>query len=277
MDSIFKSKLTPPIEAPISSTELREERFDFRPQQEEVQHLETKARFVGNWFRKKRTRHLKSLIREIHSEKNRVSILDIGGTFHFWQLFSDSFLNKYNIQITITNVIPMSGQPDHPRIHHFQADGCNLGSVSDGAFDIAHSNSVIEHVGNWEKKVQFAKEISRVGQAYVVQSPNFWFPIDPHFYTPLIHWIPKPCRIWLLRNVPLGNWGRVSDLSQAILAIEDADLLTKKMMEFLFQDGQIKTERFLGYPKSYIAIRQAVQPSKTSDEAYFDTFPKIDH
>jgi len=80
---------------------------------------------------------------------------------------------------------------DHGPFKFFEADGCNLAAFADHSFDIAHSNSVLEHVGSWARMVQFAKEVSRVSEKYFVQTPNYWFPIEPHFVTPFFQWFPK--------------------------------------------------------------------------------------
>jgi Methyltransferase domain len=59
-------------------------------------------------------------------------------------------------------------------------DGCKL-NIPDESYDIAHSNSVIEHVGSWERQKQFASEIRRVGKSFWVQTPAREFFIEPHY------------------------------------------------------------------------------------------------
>ncbi|MEM2045934.1 MAG: class I SAM-dependent methyltransferase, partial [Candidatus Bathyarchaeia archaeon] len=46
----------------------------------------------------------------------------------------------------------------------------------DKSFDVVFSNSVIEHVGNYDDQKMCAEEIRRVGKCYFVQTPNFYFP-----------------------------------------------------------------------------------------------------
>ena len=68
-------------------------------------------------------------------------------------------------------------------------------SYADYSFDLAFSNSVIEHVGSEEDAARFAAEMQRVGRAFYCQTPNKWFPIEPDLGTLFLHWFPS-----LLKN-----------------------------------------------------------------------------
>ena len=50
----------------------------------------------------------------------------------------------------------------------------------DGAFDIAFSNAVIEHVGGREEQRRFVAEALRVARRAFVTTPNRWFPLEVH-------------------------------------------------------------------------------------------------
>lgn len=115
---------------------------------------------------------------------------------------------------------------------------------------------MVEHVGDWKRMVQFADELSRVSQKYFVQTPNYWFPIEPHCMTPFFHWLPKPIRIWFVSCFHLGHWGMATSIDAAVRTVESARLLNKKMFQELFNDAQILTERFYGLPKSFIALKK---------------------
>src|SRR3954449_3086576 len=58
----------------------------------------------------------------------------------------------------------------------------------DGEFDVAFSNSVIEHVPP-ELQSSFAAEVARVAKRYFVQTPNRYFPIEPHYQLPLFQFL----------------------------------------------------------------------------------------
>lgn len=129
----------------------------------------------GSRMRKRRAQPLLSLILDVFKEKGKVEIIDIGGTRIYWNIIPMDLLRAQNVKITIVN-IPGSGVSiDDPIFSFVEGDGRNLSNFSDHAFDIAHSNSVLEHVGNFEDMRRFAGEIARVGKKYFVQTPSFWF------------------------------------------------------------------------------------------------------
>lgn len=69
---------------------------------------------------------------------------------------------------------------------------------ADGAFDIAVSNAVLEHVGSAAAQRAFLAELFRVGRRVFVTVPNRFFPIEHHTAIPLAHWsdrtFPPVCR-----------------------------------------------------------------------------------
>jgi hypothetical protein len=127
----------------------------------------------------------------------------------------------------------------------------------DNAFDMVHSNSVLEHVGDWPRMMLFAQEVRRLAPCYFVQTPNFWFPVEPHFMCPFFHWMPEMTRARLLTRVSLGNHPRASDIGAALRSVQSARLLNRAAFGFLFPDARIITERFCLLPKSLIACRDA--------------------
>jgi hypothetical protein len=209
---------------------------------------------LASRLRAKRITPLLDMIEAVFRDRGLVDILDIGGTEQYWNIVSKDYLDQHNVRFTIVNLSNTSLQ-EHGRFSFVAADGCNLEEFKDRSFDIIHSNSVIEHVGDWDRMVAFAKEISRLAPRSYVQTPNYWFPIEPHCMTPFFHWLPKPSRIWLVCHFQLGHWTRAATIDEAVRNVESARLLNKKMLQELFKDSEILTERFCWMAKSFVAIK----------------------
>jgi ubiquinone/menaquinone biosynthesis C-methylase UbiE len=125
--------------------------------------------------------------------------------------------------------------------------------AGDKTFDVVFSNSVIEHVGTYSDQMQMAQEVKRVGQRYFVQTPNKFFPIEPHFLFPFFQFFPIMVRVQLLRNFNLGWFQKIPDAVQAKREVENIRLLSKRDFMRLFSDARIYEEKVLGVTKSFVA------------------------
>lgn len=120
-----------------------------------------------------------------------------------------------------------------------QADAQAL-PFAEGEFAIAYSNSLIEHLEPSDRG-RFADEVRRVGERYFVQTPNRWFPVEPHVLLPLFQFLPRPLRrrLWRL-GVSKGPF-------------EDIRLLDARELRRLFPDAVIFRERLGPLTKSLVA------------------------
>src|SRR5277367_2097926 len=89
----------------------------------------------------------------LFSPSQEVQLLDIGGTPQTWRTESE---HSPQFSVTLIN-IRSNGQIEGDRFTSIEGDATEL-PFADNAFDIAFSNSVIEHVGTWEKQQAFAHE-----------------------------------------------------------------------------------------------------------------------
>jgi hypothetical protein len=183
-------------------------------------------------------------------------LLDVGGTPSFWASHAPVVGSIHTL-----NIYPEQLDPQFAASHHISVlvgDGCKL-QMADKSYDIAFSNSVIEHVQTFERQFAFATEIRRVGSAVWVQTParECWF--ESHYLAPFIHWLPKSLQKKLVRYfTPRGLIERLS-AEQINDLVDNTRLLSYKEMKILFPDCEIHTERMFGFmPKSYIAIKQKV-------------------
>jgi len=215
-------------------------------------------------FRQRRDALLRRTIATCPRRDETLRILDVGGQVAYWRRFGLEFLAQHKVHVTLVNITELNLGPMTDASAMFSseiANGCAL-PFDDNAFDLCHSNSVIEHVGLWRDMQAFARETRRVAPSYYVQSPNFAFPIDPHFWAmPGFHWFPRPLRAAMVWRLPLATGGRAADLSQAYDMVDSARLLTRGQMRVLFPEAELATERLMLLPKSYSAIHVAAAPA----------------
>ena len=206
-----------------------------------------------NRFRSARFRRFLTMVDAILIRQGFCRILDLGGTPAYWGAF-DQDLKDRNIFVTVVNLLPQTSIS--PRMTCVIGDATSLADHPSMSFDIVHSNSVIEHVGNWSKMQAFAAEVARLAPAYFVQTPNFWFPFDPHARTLFFHWLPVRLRVALLLRVRCGFYPRARSVEEALQHVHDADCLTRIQVRSLFPDAKVQRERLFGATKSWMITRQ---------------------
>ncbi|MEQ8786678.1 MAG: class I SAM-dependent methyltransferase [Pirellulaceae bacterium] len=184
-----------------------------------------------------------------------VRILDVGGTETFWQMMGVDELEA--VSITLLNVF--ENETTSPHIHALTGDGCDLSQFADGEFDVVFSNSVIEHVRTWENQRRMAAEIRRVGRSYFVQTPNRYFPVEPHFQYPCFQFLPRWWKIRLLKSRSVGWYPQAENDEQAGMWADEIRLLTRREIRRLFPEAELIAERYWCLAKSYMAIH--VEPS----------------
>lgn len=218
----------------------------------------TDARSLSARFRARRNIFLRSFISEVRKGlTGPLRILDIGGRPDYWNKVGRDFLEEQDLRITCVNLEESELSGDAPdRLTLAVGNACAL-DYPDNSFDLVHSNSVIEHVGRFSDMIAFARETRRLAPAYYVQTPCYWFPVDPHFYRlPMVHWMPVPIQAALLRRFRLGHSAPSRDLAVTMNKVESRAILTPAQFRYLFPDAQHSFERVLGWPKSMIAVRR---------------------
>lgn len=211
---------------------------------------------VQNRFRGKRFKAFQELLDQVLSTKDKVSILDVGGSPVYWNMLPESYHDR--VEICCLNFEgefqKYGGLKPGIKVENMVGDGCHMPQFEDGQFDIVHSNSVIEHVGSFQNMAKFAAETRRVGNAYYMQTPNYWFPIEPHYAFPFIHWLPDTAKLAIFTNLSLGYAKRCS-FETALVRIDHTRMLSTRMMRHLYPDAAIKFERFMLLRKSITAVR----------------------
>jgi hypothetical protein len=177
-------------------------------------------------------------------------VIDLGGTNDFWE--QRGWAGRDDVSIMLVNLA--AEERRHANVEPILGDATDLSDHPDKSYDIAFSNSVIEHMFTLENQAAMAREIRRVARAYWVQTPNFWFPVEPHFLVPSWHWMPQSARVAILRRRPVGWMGRCPDPEVARRIVSEVRLLRRRELASLFPEASIVGERFGGLVKSWTAI-----------------------
>lgn len=202
----------------------------------------------SNKLRAKRFIFFLDLIKDL---PRPINILDIGGTVNFWEKMGGIDNNNFKItlfnlekeEVNVSNIKSLKGELD------------DLNNFENEQFDIVFSNSTIEHLFNLNNQKSMAGEIRRIGKKYFIQTPNKYFPIEPHFLFPFFQFFPLGLKVWLLRNFNLGWRKRQKNKSEALKSVTEIKLLSKKDLKKLFPEGEIWKERFFGFTKSLVTYK----------------------
>ncbi len=190
------------------------------------------------------------LFRELIAPLERpVRILDVGGTPEFWETLGPDAHADFEVVLLNRERLPVHW----PHFSSIKGDATSLRRLASKTYDVVFSNSVIEHVGNRDAQHRMAKEVARVGRHYYVQTPNRFFPIEPHFLVPGFQFLPVETRVALVRRFNLGWYKRIPDANQARAHVLSHQLLSASQMRRLFPSATLFRERVLGLTKSLVA------------------------
>ncbi len=177
-----------------------------------------------------------------------MSVVDLGGRPSMWQQ-----LPVRPRRVVCVNFEAHESPGDW--LLTVQGDACDFPAIERlGPFDLAFSNSTIEHVGGHARRVEFANAIRSLASRYWVQTPNRYFPVEPHAVFPAFQFLPIRLRASVARRWPLSPLGNDGDLIDEILSIE---LLSATDLRFYFPEARIWRERVAGLTKSLSAYHDA--------------------
>ena len=200
---------------------------------------------LSNRFRARRFRMFERLASSL---PRPLRIIDLGGTPEFWELRGCA--GRDDVRITTVNITAQLSR--HENIDSQLGDVTDLAHFADDSFDIAFSNSVIEHLETFERQQAMAGEIRRLAPAVWLQTPSYWFPIEPHFHVPGWQWLPLSWRRKIIQRRQCGWRGPCPDPIEADAVVREVRLLTGRELRRLFPHATIASERFAGFVKSWI-------------------------
>ena len=202
---------------------------------------------LSGWARARRFEQFEQLISEI---PRPIRILDIGGTSGFWE--QAGWAGDPDYELTLVNL--SAPDSNHANIRTLAGDATRLDAFEDQSFDLVFSNSVIEHLFDGESQRAMAAEVQRLAKRYWVQTPNYWFPLEPHFHFVGWQWLPLSLRVEILRRRRCGFRPRTPDKAEATELVREVKLLTRSQLGALFPGGRLIAESVLGLTKSWIVV-----------------------
>lgn len=165
------------------------------------------------------------------------SVLDVGFTEKEDSAVTN-YLEKYYpypTQITALGIDEATAFTHrYPGIKAVRYDGARF-PFGDQSFDIVWSNAVLEHVGSRDSQLAVLREVKRVGKRAFLTTPNYWFPIEVHTRTPVLHWLPKRWFDRYLRCVgkewATGDYMHLLTLGRLQSLLKDAGVTNYKIIK----------------------------------------------
>lgn len=206
---------------------------------------ESTSRSLGAWARGQRHALLVATFPDLDSMR----VLDLGGTAHYWctapiRPESVVLLNPYGEESGVDWVRTVTGDACEPPAE-----------LRSDRFDLVFSNSTIEHVGGHERRQRFAESVRSLAPRAWVQTPNRYFPVEPHWMLPFGQFLPAGLRAATVRRWPIRPAGfPADDRRESLGQMLEVDLLSESTLAWYFPEARILRERILGLTKSLVAV-----------------------
>lgn len=200
---------------------------------------------LSNSLRRKRFELFLELTRKLSQP---IKIIDIGGTQNYWEKVG--FFKKNEVVVTLVNL--RKDETTRNNFKSMRASAIDLRNFYNKDFDLVYSNSTIEHLGSFENQKKMAEEILSFNKPYIVQTPNKYFPIEPHFLFPFFQFLPMALRVLLLQHFNLGWRKRQKNKQKALESVSEIRLMNREELKKIFPEGTLVKERFFGLTKSFI-------------------------
>lgn len=203
---------------------------------------------ITNKWRSKRMQKFERYVEDRilkNDPRKEIQILDVGGVWKYWTSTHFKYLRQSHIVLLNLTEQEIPEQWKE-RMECIIGDATDMRQYEDGQFDVCFSNSVIEHVGGFKNQKKMASEVVRVGKIGYLQTPNRYFPIEPHFLFPFFQFLPDRIAEFLVMK---GK--KIKNREKAHSLVKSVRLLNKRELESLFPDARIEKERVFGLTKSY--------------------------
>lgn len=204
-----------------------------------------------NRLRKQRFLLIQEKIEQLIAARGSIKILDIGGDIGYWKQIG---WKHPQCTIYLLNLyIPSEAEATEGFVF-VKGDALQL-PYQYGEFDLVFSNSVIEHVGSYANQEKFAAEVMRVCDRYIIQTPSYWFPLEPHSLIPFFQFIPHRLRALLIMAFNINYFPKQKNYQAAVEVSHSTLMLTRQQFQRLFPQADLQVEKLYGIPKSYTVVK----------------------
>lgn len=178
-----------------------------------------------------------------------VRILDLGGSDYHWR--NSDFKDNKSFHITLINT-EVQNIKDFRNISFIKRDVRDLTFFDDKEYDVVYSNSMFEHLNKFEEQKKIAGEVIRIGKHYFIQTPNYYFPVEPHFLFPFFQFLSDDLKTKLVSKYSQGWYNKQTDESKARRLATSIRLLKKNEIMRIFPGSKIYSEKYFFLNKSFI-------------------------
>ena len=211
-------------------------------------------RELKKWSRKSREQKFE-FFSSVFQPRPEDRVLDVGVSGKFFAHYTFEDFYPFRDRITAGSIRLddiETARRAYPLPSYAVFDGCSL-PFPDKSFDIVFPNAVIEHIIGDGRQAQFAHELTRVGRSWFVTTPNYWFPLEPHYHLPFIQFLPRALQLRYNQlfgtSIPKGE-------------LQDLALVSARDLQRLFPTSVIARMRVTFWPETLVAYH--VQPGRGS-------------
>lgn len=221
----------------------------------------------GTWRRRLRARVVDSptslgaaarrrrweIFTELFPGFTEMRVVDLGGTVESWRRAP-----VRPREVVVVNLFE-PGTSDDASIVPVTGDACaarqalRSAGVA-GGFDLAFSNSLVEHVGGHSQRAALAEEIRALAPRHWVQTPYRYFPVEPHWLFPFMQFLPMTARARVATTWPLVHT-LPETREEAMTDVQWTELIGIAELRSYFPDSRVVHEKLGGLTKSIIAVR----------------------
>ncbi len=197
-------------------------------------------------FAQRRRQQMSRLLLQSMQPDQGDTCLELGGPIVGLQGVTERFRRYIVLNLDPSALQSVRCLESHRLAYGVRADAVCL-PFPDKSVDYLVSNALLEHVMPPSRRPRFAEEVRRVARkGYFISAPNFWFPLEPHYFMPFFQFLPESLKRWLVQRVSMGCMSKES--------YEPVSLSTTRELRRLFPEATVTGLSFTGaFPETIIA------------------------